>query len=272
MTELEIYDIILDIEDLLDKVLEKANSQEINRIAQRYNKYYVEKDFFDIKLLRNAILENKVKNTPFQTLIISKINDLKLPGYYQGIYENFPSSITEQEEYVTNLKGDYEIANKCYKLLLEIEILSETESEIGYEDMKTSEYANFIRYQNNLYINAQSGNQTQEYALTMIKSYFRKLTLEKKRQLYYEYLSLNYNRNIFDYLNLETISVKLATTSNLNYSVVHNSYIRYQYLLLILILNDIYKENTLLEIYNSISAVHNSKDVKELIKKKSKNN
>ena len=39
-----------------------------------------------------------------------------------------------------------------------------------------------------------------------------------------------------------------------------------------LCLNDIYKENTLLEIYNSISAVHNSKDVKELIKKKSKNN
>lgn len=190
MTELEIYDTILEIDDLLDKALVKVNSKEIKAIAERYNKYYVEHDFFNIRSLGNAILENKVKNTPLQALMISKINDLGLPGDYQQIYNGLPYSIKEQEEYVTTLKNKYELANKCYHLLLEIERLSETETEISYEDMKVSEYANLMKCQNNLYKNTQIGKQTPEYALAIMKTYLKNLTLEKKQKLYSEVIPL----------------------------------------------------------------------------------
>lgn len=268
MTELEIYDTILEIDDLLDKALVKVNSKEIKAIAERYNKYYVEHDFFNIRSLGNAILENKVKNTPLQALMISKINDLGLPGDYQQIYNGLPYSIKEQEEYVTTLKNKYELANKCYHLLLEIERLSETETEISYEDMKISEYANLMECQNNLYKNTQNGKQTPEYALAIMKTYLKNLTLEKKQKLYSEVIPLCYNRNVFDYLNQETVIYQCVLSTNMNDNAVRNHYMRYQHLLLTLLLNDLYQEYSLLEIYNSISEVHNSQYIKTLIRKK----
>lgn len=268
MTELEIYDTILELEDLLDKILIKISSKEIKSIVERYNKYYMSSYPFDIKSLRNATLENKVKNTPLQATLISMINDLGLPSDYQQIYAGLPYSIEEQAEYVTTLKNNYKLANKCYNLIIEIEKLSEIEYEISDEDMKNSEYASFIEHKNNVYVNLQAESQPVKQALPIIRNYLENLSLEQKQKLYCELIPLCYNRNVFDYLNQEILVFQYALFTNIGYSASISLYTAYQHLLPILLLNDLSQNHSLQEIYSSISEVHNSKYVKELIRKK----
>lgn len=264
MTEIEIYEKILECQDLLDKINNKRKTEVINSIVDRYNKYKLENGLVDITNLNNAVLENKIKNMLIQVLIISKINELNIPTNYQEIYVNIPKTLEEQEQYVLNLYSKYELVYKCYNLLIEIERLFEREYEVSYDDLKNSQYAKLTEYINNLYrYDKKNNNHNLRFTFTQLNNYLNGLSLEEKQTLYYESLSLCYNRNLFDFLNICMI-IKDSESP----AIENTSYQIYKQLVINMNLNTLGQEKTLEELYEIMNKVHNSTPVKQLLIKK----
>ena len=258
MTEQEIYDKILDCQDLLDKIHEKDKVVTIKGIVDRYNKYSRLNKPIDMTTINNAILENKLKNTIIQILILEKINQMNLPSDYQEIYTNLPNRVEESATYITNLSESLELVSKCHNLIIEMERLFET-----------SEYAHIINYYSNLYqYTVNNGINNIEYSRNMINTYLNNLTLEQKQALYFEALSLCYNRNVFNYTSQLVIRNRMNNDSLLTDNKVAVAYQINCQLLMISILNNLFEEKSLAEIYETINEVHNSKKVKSLIRKK----
>ena len=59
---------------------------------------------------------------------------MNIPSDYQEIYANLPSSIEEMEKYISNLSESLELVSNCHNLILEMEMLFETEYEVDYEE------------------------------------------------------------------------------------------------------------------------------------------
>ena len=266
MTEQDIYERILDCQDLLDKIHEKEKVVVIKRIIDRYNKYSESNKPINISTINNAVLENKIKNITIQILLLKKINQMNLPSDYQEIYANLPDNIEEMKKYICNLSESLELVTNCHNLIIEMEMLFETEYEVDYEEFKDSEYASIIYYYGNIYEYMVKNNITKlDYANNMINVYINNLTKAQKQALYYESLSLCYNRNVFDYTNI------LVTCNRINNDkllVDVKSYQVCRQLITSSILNKLFEEKSLSEIYKILDEVHNSKKVKSLIRKK----
>ena len=75
---------------------------------------------------------------------------MNIPSDYQEIYENISSNIEENKKYISNLSEKLELVSKCHNLIIEMELLFETEYEVDYEEFKNSEYASIIYYYGNI--------------------------------------------------------------------------------------------------------------------------
>lgn len=268
MTEQEIYDMIIETQDLLDKVLRKRNTTIINNVTSRYNKYYNSNEQFNQSVTKNAVIENKVKNTVLQALILKKINELELPGDYQMIYSGIPSNLLDQEYYITTLKKQYELVNKSFRLIMEIELLSEKEYNVDFDKFKVSEYSNIKQLENNLFMEfIVQRIISREYISFIINNYINTLSLEQKQQLYLESISLCYERNSFDFFNDLNLLLKLYSKTGIDLKSLSFDRGLFHQLLIDCYLNHLDNTKSLSEIYNDINTIHNSPTIKSLIKK-----
>lgn len=266
----KIYNTLYEIQILLEECESKIKNPIITSISKRYIRYYDKEKGLDIRRLNNAVLENKIKNTKIQREILNKINELYLSANIQEIYNGLTYNEKECSSYVINLKTKYELVNKCLDLVLEIESLSETEYHID-EPFEKSEYAKMIAYQNQLYLSILDNFKlfNQPYIEASISNYCKSLSLDKKQKIYLESLSLSYDRNTFDYFNLLKISCIFQNElTNMDKNKAAAVYQYYQSFITDILIYRYITSKNISEVYQSLSEVHNSNLVKQIIKKK----
>lgn len=268
----EIMKEVLEITELQQEVVIKSQNQVIKEITAR-NKNYCNNPNFHIKSLNNAVLEQKITITPYQIMIIKKINELSLPANHNSIYINMPIKEPEAAKYVNNLKKQYELANNCLDLVMDIEKLSEIEydPENGYEN---SEYAKRVKAGDKIlqdlknYFLSLTSKDYQNILIHEYKKYIGSLDTERKTNLLIETFTLSYNKNAFEYFNKEVLIQNMVLESHSNLRHLHTLSGLYDKFRQSLILAEIMTltEMPLEEIYNNFKLI-NEKEVFKQLKK-----
>lgn len=250
MTWEEIYNLIIEIQQLTEEIKNKYNTPVIKDILTRYNKYYCVEVNFDINSLKDAVLETKIKNSVIQANILGKITSD--PLNMEEIYKNLPYDLNECQIYVTSLKEKYEATNDCIDLVLEIENLSEIEYE-AEKDFKDTEYGKMVTYQNQLYEKTLEKPELLNpiYLSAALSHYFDNLTDCEKERLLLESMSLSYDRNCFDFLNRMTMIYKTQKNLMTNPEEAKANYKIYQGIVKAIILKNYITSPSLLEISKS---------------------
>lgn len=226
----KIMDKTLEIAELQQELLLKSQDEIINQIVKRKEKY-LDKGAIDIQSLNNAILEHQIVITPYQITILSKINDLSLNTDPQSIYINMPESYEDAKEYVANLKDKYQLAIKSFDLVMAIENISKTEYNFNYQFDK-SIYAKKRNIENEIFLNfilnhKEINKEMLEILINnKIREFITSLSVDEKKQLLLESLTLSYDRNVFDFLDKQQLIIGLLSKekSNLNDLVIAYNY------------------------------------------------
>lgn len=255
MTWNEIYDTVIEIQQLIEEIQIKYNSETIRTIINRYNKYYCVEANFNINI-KDAVLKNKIENSFLQAYILNKINPELLS--IEDIFSHLPCNLSECEQHVNSLKEKYEATNKCIDLVLEIEKLSEIEYEID-KDFKDTEYGKMINYQNKLYEKTLEKAELLNpiYLSAPLTDYFNTLTDKEKETLLLESVSLSYNRNCFDVLNKMTMIYKTQKTLIINPEEAKSYYEIYKGLVKSILLKNYIVSSNLFEISRTLKIPKN---------------
>lgn len=215
----EIMEQVLEISELQEEILVKLNNPLIKKIVTRSEKYCSDSSF-DKKSLNNAILEHKIEITPYQIIILTKINDLSLTTDLKQIYTNMPQSKEEAEKYVIDLKQKYELVNNSFNLIFNIERLSEIE--YNSNNYEHTEYAKKVTVENILFEKIKDDlfnlplEIYKEIIINNQKQYLSKLSIDNKKQLFIEILTLSYDKNSFNYFNEQKLILKESSTNKYN--------------------------------------------------------
>lgn len=257
MTWNEIYDTVIEIQQLIEEIKIKYNSKAIREILDRYNKYYCVEINFNINSLKDAVLETKIKNSVIQSYIINKINPELLS--IEDIFSHLPCNLSECEQHVNSLKEKYEAVNNCIDLVLEIESLAEIEYETD-KDFKDTEYGKMINYQNKLYEKTLEKAELLNpiYLSAPLTDYFNTLTDKEKETLLLESVSLSYNRNCFDVLNKMIMIYNTQKTLIINPEEAKSYYKIYKGLVKSLLLKNYIVSPSLFEISKTLKLPKNS--------------
>jgi len=265
----EIMEQVLEINQLQDQVLIKSQSEIIKQIINKKQKYFNNK-CVDLKSLNNAVLEHKLKLTPYQIIIIEKINSLSLNTNIKQIYINMPDSQEEAEKYVKQLKEKYQLAINCFNLIIDIEKISETEYVFDYP-FENSIYAKRTDLENELffYCMLNTNVKNQEKLILIIsnkqKQFMNSLSKEENKKLLVESLALSYDRNVYDYFNGQSNILKAARNTSIESAeVIYNNYKN-----LLINLNNInLSKISLSKIYNHFKIIYETEFFNQKIKKK----
>ena len=265
----EIMEKAIEINELQQILSSKANSLIINKIIDRNNKY-ANNLILNLKTLNNGLLEHQVSITPYQIIILKKINEMSLDANSQSIYINLPETQEEAEKYILELENKYNLANKCFDLVINLESIStiENDSEYNYEN---SIYAKILEIKINIFIdiinNINKNRENVEEHKKLIESNIKKLNLskEEKKKLYIETFTLSYDRNAFEYIYVQK---KLLNHFNIIDSVKNlNKYFNYKNLLNTVMCIP-FVEMSLQEIYDEFKIIYETDLVKQKINKK----
>ena len=141
MTWLEINDEIAEINTMQLELQSKLDSDYIKQIIDRNTKY-ISIHNFNKYSLKDGVLENKIRITPLELKIISKLNALNLSTDIQDIYSGL-SDKEDNTKYIENLYRQYQTALSTLNTLKFIEELAGDEIE---EDtpIEETEYAKLI--------------------------------------------------------------------------------------------------------------------------------
>lgn len=270
----QILNQILEIIELQQEVLLKSNNPVIRKIVERYNKYGNDIDF-DKRTLNNAVLEHQIDITPYQVVILKKINVLELDASQYSIYINMPETEVEAEKYVTELKKKYELANKCFDLVMDIETLSsiEYESNSKFED---TEYANKIRFENDLFQNYilniinMSKENIESKIISKQLEFLNSLSLDQKKNLFLQLFTLSYDKNSFEYFNQDNLIIKIGKEKNYNLpqlAALSSLYQNYRKILTFLE-NERIEKQPLENIYDELKIIYEADLFKQKINKK----
>lgn len=262
----QILDVVPEIIQLQEEIKLKLASPILKEIVNKRKKY---SNLKNLKSLNNAVLENQLKNTPYQMIILEKINTLLLPIDSQAIYMHMPKKQEEAEKYVIELKQRFVLGNACFDLIMDIERISEIEYKFT-DPVENSTYAKMVELETKLFskfVNNQtdSNNLTTEIQKNKVE-YVQSLSKEEKQSLLIEFLSLSYDRNQFDYFSgLKTIIQNSPSESQItSYEEAYNAYNR-----LILSINlKILMETPLQEVYNYFKLIYETDFFKQKLKKK----
>lgn len=270
----EIMEQVLEINELQQEILIKLNNPVIKEIITRSEKYCNNLNF-DLKSLNNAILEHKIEITPYQIIIIEKINSLSLNTDLQLIYTNMPESEEEAEKYIIEEKKKYELANNSFNLIFDIERLAETEYNPN-NNFENTEYAKKVNIENQLFEKIKDDflSLTPEvYENILInnqKEYMNKLSIDSKRYLFIEIFALSYDKNAFDYFNEEKLIMRNGIKNKHNLQQMASLgrlYNKYKNSLMIAT-KLILLKMSLEEIYDEFKIIYDTEFFKQKINKK----
>lgn len=204
----EIDEKIIALNDKIERFSYKKQqiSELANIIKDRQQKLENNKD---IRKLNNAVLENKVKVSTFQTILLTKLNELSLSNDMNEVYQNIPDTLEECNNFLNQLERKYQLGEKIIDWVEGIERLSETEyiENLSFEE---TEYGKWIMFKDDRLeelihqvFNSQMSTNKEflsilvNNAIDRIKKYLNDLTLEQKTELFIQTIALSYNKNSF---------------------------------------------------------------------------
>ncbi len=236
MTWLEINDEIAEINTMQLELQSKLDSDYIKQIIDRNTKYLSIHNFNKYSL-KDGVLENKIRITPLELKIISKLNALNLSTDIQDIYSGL-SDKEDNTKYIENLYRQYQTALSTLNTLKFIEELAGDEIE---EDtpIEETEYAKLIEYENKSLksciqvVNTDNVDFYKHLIESTIKDYATKLSNDQILEILFHSIRLSYNRNRYDFLeNIKTVDniMKVVTPSSgideiiaVIYSIYHDA-------------------------------------------------
>ena len=142
-----------------------------------------------------------------------------------------PESYEEAEKYVANLKDKYQLAIKSFDLVIDIESISKTEYTFSYQ-FDNSIYAKKRNIENEIFLNfilnhKEINKEMLEILINnKIREFITSLSVDEKKQLLLESLTLSYDRNVFDFLDKQQLIIGLLSKekSNLDDLVIAYNY------------------------------------------------
>lgn len=250
MTWLEINDKILEINTMQQELQSELDSDYIKQIIDRNNKY-LSISGFDKRSLKDGVLENKIRITPLELKIISKLNSLNLSTDIQDIYSGL-SDKEDNTKYIEDLYHQYQTALATLNAIKFIEEFAGNEIK-SKSPIEETEYAKLIEYENKSLknciqeVNTNNVDFYKHLIEPIIKDYAIKLSHNQIIEILFHSIGLSYSRNRYDFLeNIKTIDniMKVVLPSpgidkivSDIYSVYHDAKTRY--------LIDLYTEKSL---------------------------
>lgn len=265
----EIMEQVLEINELQQELLLKSQNPIIKKITDRKEKY-LEQNNFNIKSLNNAILEHQIMITPYQITILIKINNLSLNTDSQSIYINMPESQEEATKYVMDLKAKYELAIKCFDLVMDIETLSRTEYIFDYP-FESSIYSQKKNLEDEIFLKCILEHKPinlkmfENPIVNKLKSFLTSLSTEEKKKLFLESLTLSYDRNVFNYLHKEKTILEICFKKKDNLrsfdrlGIIYNLYHQF----LVKLENRTLLRMSLSDVYNEFKVIYDTPILKQ---------
>lgn len=275
LTWQEIMNQVVEINELLQQILVKSNNMIIKEITDRYSKYGNGLSL-ELRTLNNAVLEHQITITPYQIIILEKVNNLSLDTDMKKIYANIPTNQEEATKYVMGLKEKYNLANNCLDLVMNIERLTQIEY-VPSEAFEKSEYAKKFNFEEEMFSEYIKSDKTKEQLenfkndiIIKQKEYIEKLPLDKKKDLLIQTLTLSYDRNAFVFINEASTIIKICNQNNYNelgslaISSLHDKYKKLFNIIEMLRLTKM----PLQEIYDEFNLIYETEFFKQKINKK----
>lgn len=117
---------LVEIESLQQLLTIKISDSKSKEIIARYNKYHdITKD--SINKLNDAVLENQIRKTPFQFILLSAVMNERIPLTMEEIYDSMSDNLETTISYLNNLQKKYEDMIKIFDIVFKIEELSQIE-------------------------------------------------------------------------------------------------------------------------------------------------
>lgn len=193
---------LVEIESLQQLLTIKISDSKSKEIIARYNKYHdITKD--SINKFNNAALENLVRKTPFQFILLSVVMNEKIPLTMEEIYDSMSDNLETTISYLNNLQKKYEDMIKIFDIVFKIEELSQTEL-TTVPDYENGVYIKVLNKYKVIFYKAiflkLYQKDTKEFALFIentTEELMENLSENEKSKLLQEIIPLSYDRNAF---------------------------------------------------------------------------
>lgn len=258
---------IAEINDIYCEITAKLESDDINQIFERNDKYTKNPNINP----KTGIQENQLNVLTYQMIMLYKVIEILKTKPLSNIYSKIPTDFEEATNYISSLKKEGELLLNVINMVIDIEKLAQIEySAPNY--FQDTEYAKKVYFENSLFLNyyLKAPLEQSEICSRIIKikldEYLEKLTLDQKQTLIVETLALSYDRNAFKNLN----SYRLFRSINLSPTVENPTYIKYLLFKECLINNELKSldNKELSEIYDEFKGIYETKFLKEKVLKK----
>ena len=192
---------LVEIESLQQLLTIKISDSKNKEIIVRYNKYHdITKD--SINKLNNAVLENRIRKTPFQFILLSVVMNEKIPLTMEEIYDSMSDNLETTISYLNNLQKKYEDMIKIFDIVFKIEELSQTEL-TTVPDYENGVYIKVLNKYNAAFLEflQQDVKESASLIKNTTKELMENLSKNEKSKLLQEMIPLSYDRNAFTYID-----------------------------------------------------------------------
>ena len=197
---------LVEIESLQQLLTIKISDSKSKEIIARYNKYHdITKD--SINKLNNAVLENQIRKTPFQFILLSVVMNEKIPLTMEEIYDSMSDNLETTISYLNNLQKKYEDMIKIFDIVFKIEELSQTEL-TTVPDYENGVYIKVLNKYNAAFLEflQQDVKESASLIKNTTKELMENLSKNERSKLLQEMIPLSYDRNVFTYIDeIETV-------------------------------------------------------------------
>lgn len=99
---------LVEIENLQQLLTIKIADSKSKKIIARYNKYH-DITKYSINKLNDAVLENQIRKTPFQFILLSAVMNERIPLTMEEIYDSMSDNLETTISYLNNLQKSMKI-------------------------------------------------------------------------------------------------------------------------------------------------------------------
>lgn len=192
---------LVEIESLQQLLKMKASDPKGKEIIARYHKY---KDITEdgINSLKNAVLENQIRKTPFQCILLSVVINERIPRTMEEIYDSMSDDLEKTINYLNNLQKKYEDIIKIFDIVFKIEELSQTEL-TTVPDYENGVYIKVLNKYNAAFLEflQQDVKESATLIKNTTKELMENLSKNERSKLLQETIPLSYDRNAFTYID-----------------------------------------------------------------------
>ena len=192
---------LVEIESLQKLLTIKISDSKSKEIIARYNKYHdITKD--SINKLNDAVLENRIRKTPFQFILLSVVMNEKIPLTMEEIYPSMSDNLETTISYLNNLQKKYEDMIKIFDIVFKIEELSQIEL-TTVPDYENGVYIKVLNKYNAAFLEflQQDVKESASLIKNTTKELMENLSKNERSKLLQEMIPLSYDRNAFTYID-----------------------------------------------------------------------